>query len=508
MVLEERLPLQTLYSLYHEQKLSLKKIADLYEVTTMSIYNLMVKYNIPRRGNSEKSVNPHPNSLELRISKSDLIQLHYKEEKRLYEIAQIYKTHSSTLVSLFKRYGLKPRSSGYYREIAKKLLSKETLFQWYYVNKWNTSEIADKIGCSSNTICILMDEYGFERRDKKEASGIRHARSVKINESFFLNDSADLFYILGLWATDGWISGNTIGISLKDKEVIEWIAEKIDLQLPIAVRKMNNPNHSTVYEVRFSSVLVKDIMALYCITERKTMNLKFPTNIPNQYLCDFVRGAFDGDGAISISKKRGQSFSIGGASKDFIEALAEQVNIYTTFNGKVEVSKMNRKNPYYTFRSSNLYRIKDIAYWMYGKNLDKFGMKRKKDKIIDLIEKEYVTRNQNLNFSFFDVENEAVAFILGVFASKMTVNRQKETVTLSCPSKEKLEEIGVVIGLRNKIYRGNGETYTLRTMSMELIKIFDRYDIISNPSSPNISPLFLNEYERGKNFLPRRYRTK
>ncbi|PED63157.1 LAGLIDADG family homing endonuclease [Bacillus toyonensis] len=508
MSLKDRLPSQELNSLYHEQRLSIKKIADLFKVTPMSIHNLMVKYNIPRRENSEKIVTPPPHSLELRISKRDLIHLHYEEEKRLYEIAEIYGTHSSTLVRLFKKYGLKPRRSGFYREVAKKLLPKETLYQWYYINKWNTVEIAEKIGCSNNTICTLMDVYDFQRRDKKEASTIRHAKYVNVNESFFLNESEDLFYVLGLWATDGCISGNAMTISLIDKDVIEWIAKKIELQLPIGIRKKDNPNHSIVYEIRFSSALIKEVMASYCITERKTISLKFPTNIPSQYLPDFVRGAFDGDGSISISKKRGQALSIGGASKVFIETLAEQVNAHSTFNGTIEVSKKNRKNPYYTFRSSHLYRIKDIAQWMYGEKFEKFGMRRKKDKIIKLIEKEYIPRNQNLNFTFFEVENEAVAFVLGVFASKMTVNRQKETVTISCPSQERLMELGDMIGFNNKIYRGNGETFTLRTMSLELIEIFDDYGIIDNPQSPNLSPQFLMEYEKGKKFLPRRFRTK
>lgn len=364
MSLKERLSAQELNRLYHEQKLSIKKIADLYQVTPMSIHHLMVKYNIPRRNNSEKSVNPPLNSIELRISKSDLIHLHYKEEKRLYEIAEIYETHSSTLVRLFKKYGLKPRSSGYYREIAKTVLPKETLFQLYFVNELNTVEIAEKIGCSSNTICTLMDGYGFRRRDKREALGIHHAKRVNVNESFFLNESEDLFYILGLWASDGCVSGNTITISLKDKDVIEWIAKKIELKLPIGIREKSNPNHSTVFEIRFNSLLVKEIMASYCITERKSISLKFPTNISSQYLSDFVRGVFDGDGAISISKKRGQALSIGSASKEFIETLAKKVNSFCTFNGSVEVSKINRKNHYYTFRSSNLYRIKDIAFWM------------------------------------------------------------------------------------------------------------------------------------------------
>jgi predicted HTH domain antitoxin len=90
-----------LKKLYWKEKLSTKKIAELFGVSRDTIEYWMEKFNIPRRHNNRKRPD---------ISKEILEKLYWKKKLSMPRIAKLLKTTYNTIWHKMKKYGIKIRS--------------------------------------------------------------------------------------------------------------------------------------------------------------------------------------------------------------------------------------------------------------------------------------------------------------------------------------------------------------------------------------------------------------
>jgi hypothetical protein len=107
-------------------------------------------------------------------------------------------------------------------------------------------------------------------------------------------------YILGIITTDGCLVEHKNGfhgldITSKDRELLDRI--KLIMH---AEHKIGKKTRGYRLQIR-NRILYNDLLRLG-LTPRKTKTKIFP-NIPKQYLADFVRGCFDGDGSVFIWKE-------------------------------------------------------------------------------------------------------------------------------------------------------------------------------------------------------------
>jgi len=193
-------------------------------------------------------------------------------------------------------------------------------------------------------------------------------RNTSINIDLFKKWSKDMSYVLGVLAADGCISITNkrydikLGVWEKDKKWLESIRNILGKTLKI--RKHKNTN---CLDLCFGcKEMVNDLIKLG-ITPRKSQTLMFP-KIPNKYLWDFIRGYFDGDGFVIISKRK--EIRIGfTSSKYFIKQLQDivqkEINHNITFyllNNK----KIKHKNTA-CCETSGYYAIK-VAKRLYQNN--------------------------------------------------------------------------------------------------------------------------------------------
>ena len=172
---------------------------------------------------------------------------------------------------------------------------------------------------------------------------------------------------------------NSIKIALAsvDKSFLEKI--KLELQSNAPISDFEDKNGFKHSEFRFSSAKIKQRLADFGIIPNKTYESFFPQNIPNEYLIDFIRGYFDGDGSVSTA---GQSlrFQICGYNKTTLE------NFINFFYEKYAIPKVNvykRNNTYYfQYSTSSTKKIFDFLYYK-----DCFYLPRKYDKYKNLIMK-------------------------------------------------------------------------------------------------------------------------
>jgi LAGLIDADG-like domain len=153
------------------------------------------------------------------------------------------------------------------------------------------------------------------------------------NENALLNEDAVSYYLLGAYISDGNIdhSRNRATINSVDKQ---WIYDIKNVIASDATVSKKDKTHI----FRFSHPkMVRWLIEHECVP-RKSLTVKFPT-VPNQYLPDFIRGVFDGDGSVSAkfyknkskySKNKGVCIDyvmcyVCGSSLSFLQELSKKL---------------------------------------------------------------------------------------------------------------------------------------------------------------------------------------
>lgn len=218
----------------------------------------------------------------------------------------------------------------------------------------------------------------------------------KFNTDFFKKWTPDMAYVLGFLYADGDIedvrkSSRTQYITFpsKDRDILESIKKVMESHHPIQYRPARKVlyRNGKIYEsaesyrIRIGSRKLFDDLVKLGLTPRKSLTIKFPTDIPDEYLNHFIRGYFDGDGCVSIKKgmgKRGRSILKGvntvftSGSRLFLEGLCEKVHKLAGFNKR---NIYNGSGAYYL-----KYPTSESIEWfkfLYSNNLYGLFLKRK-----------------------------------------------------------------------------------------------------------------------------------
>lgn len=267
-------------------------------------------------------------------------------------------------------------------------VTKEELEKLYVTDGLALQTIGKKFNVSVKAVSTALRHYGIEKRTKSESNVERHKRAARVNEDFFTTESADLFYVLGVIASDGYVTNeNKIGISMNDADVVRYVKKVIGLKNKVV--EIENYVGNISYRISFGNPRVCEALRKYGITERKSLTFK-PANIPDEYAKDFIRGVFDGDGTIILkhmTTKTGKptmrtTAGIVSGSHDFIKYIKQIIG--SEIQKDVRITRDDRGNGVYLYYFSDRECIAKFAEWMYGEDFEAFGMARKKAKMKDI----------------------------------------------------------------------------------------------------------------------------
>lgn len=120
------------------------------------------------------------------------------------------------------------------------------------------------------------------------------------NLQTFYNENALTYYLLGAFCTDGNIrilDGNKgrASIASKDYEWLENINQYISPNKPIIKER-------TCFVATYNSIKLANWFIKNKCTSNKSLTLEVP-NIPIEYIPDFIRGCWDGDGTLGLYRK-------------------------------------------------------------------------------------------------------------------------------------------------------------------------------------------------------------
>ena len=212
------------------------------------------------------------------------------------------------------------------------------------------------------------------------------------NSDFFEEWNGDVAYILGFIYADGCIrkprkgqNSNILMIDITDEDLLVAIRDKIAPKRRITVSKRSNEKHPKWKDNYMLHIpddkMVADLEKLG-VHERKTPVKKFP-DVPKEYLADFVRGYFDGDGSVFLSpcKNRYPNFvvTIVSGSREFLLSMKE---IFKEM--KIKSGLTHRPPSTNALRFSSLQAVRFCEFIYSGKSDIK--LERKYERYINYLE--------------------------------------------------------------------------------------------------------------------------
>lgn len=132
-----------------------------------------------------------------------------------------------------------------------------------------------------------------------------HSTKTQKNHDYFEKiDTPNKAYIVGYLCADGSIREEvnkiTFCINSKDRKVLEFIKEELEMTNVVSDRIVFDKRTNKEYNqssLQFSSLKMKQDLEKLGVSWFKSSYLEIP-NLPEEYMADFIRGYFDGDGYI------------------------------------------------------------------------------------------------------------------------------------------------------------------------------------------------------------------
>jgi DNA-binding transcriptional regulator WhiA len=221
----------------------------------------------------------------------------------------------------------------------------------YVKEEKSVKEIAEITKLSTKQIRNILQKENVVLHGKRRTNG------YKINTDFFKTWSPEMAYVLGLILTDGCVSGNSVTISQKERDILDKVSTALKSTYPI--KRVKNGN-SYLHNLTISRKEIVEDLSTLGITEKKSLTVEFPP-VPNAYLHHFIRGVIDGDGWV---QDRGYVMNVTSASPLFAYHLHEVFNL-CKFNGRVK-----KESGVYRVWVSGKEDIARLGRWLYKESGD------------------------------------------------------------------------------------------------------------------------------------------
>ena len=250
-------------------------------------------------------------------------------------------------------------------------MDEDYMVSQYLAGKSSLS-IAKDVGCSDATVRNKLRRRGVQIRDNS------FYKDYPVKEDFFNEWSSDMAYILGFSLADACIETKNkspmavrYDLSEKDVEILEFIRNKISPTRPIQPSPHKDKRTNKTYRAKklvISSKLLSRSLVDRGILPDKTGIEEIPSDVPDCFMPDFLRGLFDGDGCWFLKKyeKNSYLFDLPSSSEKLVNQVLDYIGLgYVKPDGNV-----------FRFRTAVLDEIVSIGNVVYNGN---FCLKRKYD---------------------------------------------------------------------------------------------------------------------------------
>ena len=244
----------------------------------------------------------------------------------------------------------------------------------HYLSNCNIQFLSKKFNVSDYRIKTVLKNHDIQIVSRyEEIMKIRFPRNSDIFERI---DSKEKAYWLGFLYADGGIVKNVLRVNLSEKDEAHLYKLKQFLECS---RHEIKHNDKTVGEKTFPIVylslgdkkLISDLERLGCVP-RKSLILKFPTSsqVPREFLSHFIRGYFDGDGSVSVYKKKNRIQISFTGTFNFLESLKTEL--------KNPMLKIENKEKFGVLHFDGKEQVYSIYKYLYQNSYSDIELERKK----------------------------------------------------------------------------------------------------------------------------------
>ena len=187
-----------------------------------------------------------------------------------------------------------------------------TLYQRYLNGESICGVLAPELGISRCVIYKAFKDAGLTIKNNREKS-----LKYSCNEHYFdIIDTQDKAYWLGFISADGYITSDMkyfgMSLSSKDIEVLQNLKEDLEATYPIKhyVVKQGYTVGVEYDRLIMSNPTLVNGLYIHGVVPHKTNILQPPSGLPEELQRHYLRGYFDGDGSVSVSKGQTLSWDI------------------------------------------------------------------------------------------------------------------------------------------------------------------------------------------------------
>lgn len=366
---------QLICSMY-QNNIGINKIAKIFKVATLEIQEILYENNL--------------SIMDYKFLERDKkICNEYSNGTPVIKLADKYKIDRHTVVDILKRNNLYINRFAKNNSKEKEKRNKEIIR--LYSEGCSLREVSKLCHVCTRTVSVVLNEFNVKLRpqhQKGHSKGVSRNKKYKYNDYFFNKiDTQEKAYWLGFLYADGYVSyEGHIKLALQESDVNH--LRKFTKAIGDSDIKLHYNKKTKSYSIGISNIKMgKDLADKGCF-QKKSLKLKFPNNkqVPEKYIRHFIRGYFDGDGCIHLSKKNksGGIFSLIGTF-DFLDGIKKEFEKLDLQNPiKLYHNKNHNENTYFI----SIGNIKDITkIYKYLYNYSNVFLDRKKDKFITAVQK-------------------------------------------------------------------------------------------------------------------------
>lgn len=203
---------------------------------------------------------------------------------------------------------------------------------------------------------------------------------------------ADLWYVVGLLATDGNLSkdGRHILITSKDCDHLLAVRSALKLNVKLGKKSRGYSKEKKYGVLQFGDVAFYRFLQDVGLTQKKSLTLG-PIKVPDKYFRDFLRGVIDGDGNIqrTIHKSNRNvqwNLRLVSGSSIFLPWIQKMIQRSVNIQGKLYIRPAHKgRNPLYILKYGK-FAAKVILRECYYPNA--LAMKRKLKSSIECLQSE------------------------------------------------------------------------------------------------------------------------
>ena len=202
----------------------------------------------------------------------------------------------------------------------------KTLFcKWHWDENLKHSEISERISIPRPTVTRWFHQFKVPtqsctrftnlnllntgpRKGPRAKPKIKKEFPWKFNKEFFNEWSPEMAYVLGFLFADGYVFKNPRGSCFfcfcsTDMKIIKKIRDVLQSnhRIGLKLRNKHNPRWKDSYVLQIGSKEVFKKLGVFGVIPNKSLVIRFP-KVPQEFLGDFVRGYFDGDGCVHFAK--------------------------------------------------------------------------------------------------------------------------------------------------------------------------------------------------------------